>query len=77
MKYNRIFLDVSSHLYMSVCPSVGPFVTPSVGNAFVKIARIGFISLILSLPSDALGLIPSVARSKFPAFEDEYKMTII
>ena len=31
------FLDASLHLYNRVCPSVGPSVHPSVGDAFVKI----------------------------------------
>ena len=70
--YMSNFLDASSHLYKSVCPSVGrsvgrsvgPSVGPSVGlsvgpsvcNAFVKNARKSFISPILSLPFNALGL---------------------
>ena len=31
-QFCKTFLDASSHLYKSVCPSVGPLV----GNAFVK-----------------------------------------
>ena len=51
------FLDASSHLYKSVCPSVRPSVRRSIGNAFVKNARKSLISPILSLPFNALGRI--------------------
>ena len=37
------FLDASSHLYMRVCPSVGPSVRPSVGPS-VRLKRILEIS---------------------------------
>ena len=31
--HSSLFLDASSHLYKSACPSVGPSVRRSVGNA--------------------------------------------
>ena len=34
-----VFLDASSHLYKRVCPSVGPSVRWSFGNAFVSAGR--------------------------------------
>ena len=40
MKLFRAFLDASSHLYKSVCPSVRRSVRRSVCDAFVKNAKI-------------------------------------